>query len=130
MALRLHLFFKYISLYSSTIFTEDFPEIKFFFLKSIQQVFCWSLYSKSSFKKKNMGFLGGSVVKNPPANVRDAGWIRLGKIPHAADQLSPCATISEPGLQSPEAETTKPMLSRAMFCNKRSHFREKPLHCN
>ena len=34
-----------------------------------------SLYSKSSFKKKNMGFLGGSVVKNPPANARDIGWI-------------------------------------------------------
>ena len=37
-----------------------------------------SLYSKSSFKKKNMGFLGGSVVKNPPVMwetwVPSLGW--------------------------------------------------------
>ena len=31
----------------------------------------------------------------------------LGKIPHAAEQLSPCATTIEPGFQSPKATTTE-----------------------
>ena len=40
------------------------------------------------------GFPGGAVVKNPPANAGDTGfepWFR--KIPHAAEQLSPCGTL-------------------------------------
>ena len=28
-----------------------------------------------------VGFPSGSVVKNPPANARDMGWIRVRKIP-------------------------------------------------
>ena len=47
---------------------------------------------------KNFGdFLGGPVVKNPPYNAGDAGSIprRGTKIPHAAGQLSPCATTTE-----------------------------------
>ena len=42
--------------------------------------------------------LGGPVVKNLPANVGNTDLI-LGpetKIPHAMDQLSPCATATEP----------------------------------
>ena len=31
-----------------------------------------------------------------------------GKIPHAAEQLSPCATTTEPVLWSPLATTTEP----------------------
>ena len=45
------------------------------------------------------GFPGGSVVETPPANAVDNGlhpWFR--KIPHAPEQLSPCATITEPVL--------------------------------
>ena len=42
---------------------------------------------------------GGAVVKNPPANAGDMGSSpRSGKIPHAAEQLSPCATTIEPVL--------------------------------
>ena len=44
-------------------------------------------------------FPGGAVVKNPPANARGHGvepW--SGKIPHAAEQLSPCTTTTEPVL--------------------------------
>ena len=43
---------------------------------------------------------GGPVVKNPPSNAGDAGSIpgRGTKIPHAAEQLSPCATSTEPVL--------------------------------
>ena len=45
------------------------------------------------------GFPGGAVVKNPPANAGDTGSKpRSGKIPHAAEQLSPCATTTEPAL--------------------------------
>ena len=42
-------------------------------------------------------FLGGPVVKNLPTNAGDAGLIpgRGTKIPHAAGQLSPCATTTE-----------------------------------
>ena len=42
-------------------------------------------------------FPGGPVVKNPPYNAGDAGSIHDWgtKIPHAAGQLSPCATTSE-----------------------------------
>ena len=40
-----------------------------------------------------MGFPGGAVVKNSPANAGDMGSSPgLGKIPHAAEQLSLCAT--------------------------------------
>ena len=43
------------------------------------------------------GFPGGPVVKNPPCNARDTGFDRWsGKIPHAAEQLSPGATTTEP----------------------------------
>ena len=44
-------------------------------------------------------FPGGTVVKNPPANAGDTGSIPWsGKIPHAAEQLSLCATTTEPAL--------------------------------
>ena len=36
-----------------------------------------------------------------------------GKIPHAAEQLSPCATTTEPALQSPRATTTEARTPRA-----------------
>ena len=39
------------------------------------------------------GFPGGAVVKNPHGF---EPW--SGKIPHAAEQLSPCATTTEPVL--------------------------------
>ena len=45
-------------------------------------------------------FPDGTVVKNPPANAGNTGssppWSR--KIPHATEQLSPCATTTEPAL--------------------------------
>ena len=41
------------------------------------------------------GFPGGSVVKNIPVNARDMGSIPG---PHAMEQLSPCATTTEPVL--------------------------------
>ena len=50
------------------------------------------------------GFFCGSVVKNLPANAGDMVSVPgQGKISHAMEQLSPCATTTEPVLQSPEA---------------------------
>ena len=46
-----------------------------------------------------LDFPGGEVVKNPPANAGDTGSeSRFAKIPHAAEQLSPCATATEHAL--------------------------------
>ena len=48
---------------------------------------------------KHWGFPGGSVVKNPPANAGDMGLSPGGgRFPHAMEQLSPCATTTEPVL--------------------------------
>ena len=42
----------------------------------------------------SLGFPGGMAGKNPPANAGDTGFWS-GKIPHAQEQLSPCATTTE-----------------------------------
>ena len=45
------------------------------------------------------GFPGGAVVRSLPANAGDTGLSPgPGKIPHATEQLSPCATTTEPAL--------------------------------
>ena len=55
------------------------------------------------------GFPGGPLVKSPPGKAEDISSIPGLKMPHAVEQLSPCATIAEPALQSPKATTTAPM---------------------
>ena len=46
-----------------------------------------------------LGFPGGAVVENLPANAWDTGSIPgPGGFPHATEQLSPCATTTEPAL--------------------------------
>ena len=46
-----------------------------------------------------MGFPGGAVVKNPPANAGDTGLSPgPGRLPHATEQLSLCTTTTEPAL--------------------------------
>ena len=65
-----------------------------------------------------MGFPGGPVVKNPPANAGDTGSTPgLGRshIPRA----------NKPVRHSYWACALEPVL-----CNKRSHCNEKPSHCN
>jgi len=48
------------------------------------------------------------VVKKLPAYSGDMGSIpNLGRFPHAAEQLSPCAITVEPVLLSPGATTTE-----------------------
>ena len=58
-------------------------------------------------------FPGGTVVKNPPANAGDMGSSPGPGIPHAAEQLSLCATTTEPVLCSPRATTTEARVPRA-----------------
>ena len=60
--------------------------------------------------------LHGSVIKNPPAQCQGHRFHPLsGKIPHATEQLSPCAT-------------TEPVNLEPVLCSKRSHHNEKPSH--
>ena len=48
-------------------------------------------------KKKNRGFTGHSVGKNPPANAADTGSIPgPGRLHIIAEQLSPCLTTTQP----------------------------------
>ena len=54
----------------------------------------------------------------------------VGKTPHAAEQLSPCATTTEPVLYSPRATTAEPACLEPMLRNKRSHRNENPVHRN
>ena len=55
-------------------------------------------------------------------------WSR--KIPHAVEQLSPCATTTEPVLWSQQATTTEAACLEPVLRSKRSHCNEKPMHCN
>ena len=66
------------------------------------------------------GFPGGAVVKNLPANEGFKPW--SGKIPHAAEQPSQCATTTEPALWSPRVTTTEARVPRAHALQQ-----EKPL---
>ena len=71
--------------------------------------------TKSIIRNKVRDFPGGPVVKNPPSNAGDTGWItgQGTKIPHAVGQLSHApqllslaASTREPAcrkLQSPHA---------------------------
>ena len=81
---------------------------------------------------------GGSMVKSSLANAGDMGLIPgPGRFPPAMEELSPCATTTEPMLLSPRASTTGPTShnwSRStlepMLCNKTNHHNEKPAHHN
>ena len=52
--------------------------------------------AQATKNKQVRGFPGGSVVKNPSANAGDMGGILMWGIPHAMEQLNPCATSTEP----------------------------------
>jgi len=56
-------------------------------------------------------------------------WSR--KIPPAAEQLSPCARTTDPGLESPEAPSTEPMCHNDWSaCNQDPVLHSKTCHCN
>ena len=85
-------------------------------------------------------FPGGPVVKNLPCNAGDAGSIpgQGTKIPHAAGQLSPCATTTElPRLNTrarvlQTTEPTRPGARAPQLERENPHAttREKPARCN
>ena len=54
------------------------------------------------------------MVENLPANAGFEPW--SGKIPHAAEQLGPCATTTEPACLEP------------VLLNKRGRDNERPAH--
>ena len=68
--------------------------------------------------KRVLGFPGGAVVGNLPANAGDTGSSPSGRIPHAAEQLGPWATIAEPAHLEP------------VLRNKRGRDSERPAHCD
>ena len=79
----------------------------------------------------NLGFLGGSVVKNPPANAGDTvlipgqgrshmAWSNEGWAPQL---LSLCSGALKPQLLKSEH-------LRVRFHNRRSHHNEEPAHHN
>ena len=89
--------------------------------------------------KKNMGFPGGSVVKNPPANAEDTGPIPGLGISHVpwsnyADEpqlLNLWSKTWDPQLLSPCATTTEAFTPlEPVFHNKRSHPNGKPAPCS
>ena len=54
------------------------------------------------------------MVQNSPANAGNTSLISgQGRPPHAAEQLSPRATNTEPLLQSPQATITEPAHPKA-----------------
>ena len=57
-------------------------------------IFSYLLALSKSYKAKNKDFPGG-IDWTPPANAEDTGLIP-GLILHATEQLSPCATATEP----------------------------------
>ena len=102
---------------------------------------CFSLIQRTAdtfnTKTSTQGFPGDSVVKNPPANAGDMGWI---PDPGRSHMLwgKACTTTTEPVLESPGTLTTEPMpynllrpthLER-MLCIKRHNHNEKPVHRN
>ena len=86
-----------------------------------------------------MGFPGGSVLKNLPANAGDMGLISgLGRSHMPQSKLSPCITTTAPVLESPGAAITEPThrnywspgALEPVLHNKGTHRSEKPVHGN
>ena len=85
-----------------------------------------------------MGFPGGAVVKNPPANAGDTGsspglgrshmprsnWARAPQL------LSLHSRAHEPQLLSPSATTTEACVPRARAPQQEKPSNEKPMHRN
>ena len=59
-------------------------------------------------------------------------WVQslIQKIPHAVQQLSPCALTTEPYSRTREPRLLKPRLLEPMLCDNRSPHSRKPVHCS
>ena len=69
----------------------------FFLISKLAHIYWENIRNTEICKKKKRDFPGGPVVKNLPYNAGGTGSIpgQGTKIPHAAGQLSPCATTTE-----------------------------------
>ena len=82
-------------------------------------------------EKEVLGFPGGTVVENPPANAGNTGsspgpgrsHMPRSNSARAPQLLSLCSRAHEPQL-------LKPALLEPVLHNERSHRSEKPAHCN
>ena len=71
-------------------------------------------------------FLGGSVVKDPPANAGDMDLTPDLERSHMEQSNEVCA----PQPLSLCSRAQKPQLPKPILCNKRSHHDEKPVYHN
>ena len=78
-----------------------------------------------------MGFPGGAVVKNPPANAEDTGSSPGPGRSHVLRSNSACAPqLLSLRSRAHEPQLLKPVCLEPVLCNKRSHRNEKPAHSN
>ena len=85
-----------------------------------------------------LGFPGGAVVRNPPANAGDTGLspgLGRSRMPRsnwarAPQLLSLHSRAREPQLLSLRAATTEAHVPEPVLCNNRGHRNEKPTHHN
>ena len=103
--------------------------------------FCTSLGQQSqlAIRKTKQGLPWRLSGKESACQCRRHGFDPWsGRIPHAAEQLSPCTTATEPVVYSPGAVTTEstyctywsPHILEPVLRNKRSRRNEKLVHCN
>ena len=79
-----------------------------------QSYVCGALcFPVMTIKMSPWDFPGDPVLRNLPANARHGFDPWSGKIPHATEQVSLCATTAKPSLQGPPAATTEAHVPRA-----------------
>ena len=78
-----------------------------------------------------MGFPGGAVVKNPPANAGDTGSIPgLGRSHMLQSNKARVPQLLSLRSRAREPQLLKPARLEPMLRDKRSHRNEKPVHRN
>ena len=98
--------------------------------EELQKVsFLWNAFPDQQIllEKSLEGFLGGSVVKNPPANAGDTGLILgLGRFPMTQNNSACVPQLLSLYSRAQELQLLKLVSPRAMLCNVRSHCNKKP----
>ena len=98
---------------------------------NVLQVSVTYILVSASKRNKILGFPGGAVVKNPPANSGDTGSSPGPGRSHMPWSSKACAPQLL-GLRSraQESQLLKPTHLEPVLCNKRSHRNEKPTRRN
>ena len=108
--------FIYFPLWNAFLNPSPILKIELFLLLSFKSSFYVQDISPLSniYFENTWDFPGGTVGKSPPANAGDTGSSPgPGKILHTVEQLSPCATTTEPALQSPYSATREATAMRS-----------------